>query len=89
MSEEKTSLLQFPTPFPIKIMGEARDDFAQLVIAIVQQYAPDFDPASAETRPSSQGRYLGVTCTINATSQAQLDDLYRALSAQPLIKLVL
>lgn len=89
MSDEITTLLEFPTTFPLKIMGEARDDFAQQMVEIVLKHAPDYDPASIEMRPSKQGKYLGVTCVIQATSQAQLDALYRELSAHPLVKMVL
>lgn len=89
MTEEKTSLLEFPTSFPLKIMGEARGDFAQVMVEIVCKHAPDYDPASIEMRPSKQGKYLGLTCVIQATSQAQLDALYRELSAHPLVKMVL
>ena len=86
---EKTTLLEFPTAFPIKIMGEAQDGFVQAIVAIVTKHAPDFDAASTEMRPSKQGRYLGITCTITATSQTQLDALYRELGAHPLVKMVL
>ena len=89
MTEEKTTLLEFPTSFPLKIMGEARDSFAQVVVEIVQRHAADYDPATLEIRPSSQGKYLGLTCVINATSQAQLDALYRELGAHPFVKMVL
>ena len=89
MTEEKTSLLEFPASFPLKIMGEARGDFAQVMVEIVCKHAPDYDPASIEMRPSKQGKYLGLTCVIQATSQAQLDALYRELSAHPLVKMVL
>jgi len=89
MTEEKTSLLEFPTSFPLKIMGEARNNFAHTVVEIVRRHAPDYDPATLEIRPSSQGKYLGLTCVINATSQAQLDALYRELSAHPFVKMVL
>ncbi|MEK6663129.1 MAG: DUF493 domain-containing protein [Pseudomonadota bacterium] len=89
MSDEKTTLLEFPTAFPLKIMGEARDDFTQVMVEIVCKHAPDYDPASVEMRPSKQGKYLGLTCVIQATSQAQLDALYRELCAHPLVKMVL
>ena len=89
MTEEKITLLEFPTSFPLKIMGEARGDFAQVMVEIVCKHAPDYDPASIEMRPSKQGKYLGLTCVIQATSQAQLDALYRELSAHPLVKMVL
>lgn len=83
------SLLTFPTDFPIKIMGEAHDTFAQTIVETVLRYAPDFDAATAEMRPSKQGRYISITCTIRAVSQEQLDNLYRALSSHPMVKVVL
>ena len=83
------SLLEFPTRFPIKIMGRHADDFAQTVLAIVQRHAPDFDAASLEMRASREGNYLSMTATINATSREQLDALYRELSAHPKISIVL
>lgn len=89
MTEEKTTLLEFPCDFPLKIMGQNATNFAQSITDLVQQHAPDFDPAHIEMRPSSSGNYMGLTCTINATSQTQLDDLYRALTAHPMVKVVL
>ncbi len=89
MTEEKTSLLEFPCDFPLKIMGKNEPHFAQTIAEVVQQYALDFDSATIEMRPSSSGNYIGLTCTIKAISQAQLDDLYRALTAHPLVKVAL
>lgn len=86
MSEQ---LLQFPTHFPIKVMGENQEGFEREVVAIVQQHVPGFDPASLERRPSRNDKYIGLTCTVYATSQAQLDDLYRALTGHPGVKVVL
>ncbi|MBK6639187.1 MAG: DUF493 family protein [Rhodocyclaceae bacterium] len=83
------SLLEFPCQFPIKIMGLATDGFAQTIATLVASHAPGFDAASMEMRPSSGGKYLALTCTINATSQVQLDTLYRALSSHPMVKVVL
>jgi hypothetical protein len=83
------TLLEFPTDFPLKIMGERHDDFAQVVVEVVLRHAPDFDPATLGMRPSSGGRYIGLTATIRATSKAQLDALYMELSAHPMVKVVL
>ena len=55
MTEEKTTLLEFPCDFPLKIMGQNTADFAQSIAELVQQHAPDFDPARIEMRPSSSG----------------------------------
>ena len=83
------SLLTFPCAFPIKIMGEAHDGFTQAIVEIVIRHAPDFDPANVEIRPSKNGRYLSLTCDIQATSRQQLDALYRELSAHKMVSLVL
>ena len=82
-------LLQFPTDFPIKVMGRAVDGFADTITAVLRRHAPDFDPATLEMRPSRQGTYLGLTATIRAVSRDQLDALYRELTAHPLVKVVL
>ena len=73
------SLLEFPCAFPIKIMGRTRDGFAQAMLEVVLRHAPDFDRASMEMRASREGNYLSLTCTVNATSREQLDNLYREL----------
>ena len=83
------SLIQYPCDFPIKIMGRSVDGFTATVVAIVREHAPDFDPQTLEVRPSSQGTYLALTATIRATSRAQLDALYQALTAHPMVKVVL
>ena len=83
------SLIEFPCAFPIKIMGAAVDGFAQAVVDVVLRHAPDYDAAGIEIRPSKGGKYLSLTCTVNATSQAQLDALYRELTGHPLVKVVL
>jgi len=87
VSEE--TLLEFPCEFPIKIMGASQDGFAQEMLAVVLRHAPDFDASSMAMRASSKGAYLGLTCTLRATSKAQLDALYRELSAHPMVKVVL
>ena len=89
MTEERTTLLEFPCEFPIKIMGARVDGFAQAVLEVVLRHAPDFEAGAMQMRPSAKGNYLAITCTLNATSQAQLDALYQELSSHPLVKVVL
>jgi putative lipoic acid-binding regulatory protein len=88
-SDSEPSLLTFPCAFPIKIMGRTQDGFAQAIVDVVQRHAPDYDPRTLEMRASTAGRYLSLTCTINAVSRDQLDDLYRELSAHPMVTMVL
>ena len=88
-SQTDESPLVFPTDFPIKIMGRRVDQFADEIVQVIRAHAPDFDPSTLELRASRQGNYLSVTATVRATSRRQLDDLYRELSAHPLVKVVL
>jgi putative lipoic acid-binding regulatory protein len=83
------SLIEYPCEFPIKIMGNSQDGFAQTVLEIVLRHAPDFDGAAMGMRASRTGKYLSVTCVIRATSREQLDGLYRELSSHPMITMVL
>jgi putative lipoic acid-binding regulatory protein len=83
------SLLEFPCDFPLKIMGANVADFAQTIAEVVRIHAPEFDAATMAMRASKAGNYLALTCTVRATSQAQLDALYRALTAHPMVRVVL
>ncbi|MDR2625002.1 MAG: DUF493 domain-containing protein [Zoogloeaceae bacterium] len=85
----EASFLEYPTPFPLKIMGEAKAELEALVLDIVRRHDASFTPERVERRLSSQGRYLCLTCTVTATSRDMLDDLYRELSAHPRIRYVL
>ncbi len=87
MAEE--SLIEYPCNFPIKIMGKSQQGFTQSVLAIVKTHAPDFDDSTLEVRTSKSGAYLSLTCTIQATSRAQLDSLYQALHDHPMVAMLL
>ena len=86
---EMESVIAFPTAFPIKIMGRREGGFTKAVIEIVQRHAPDSAPGTIETRPSREGKYISLTATVNATSQEQLDALYRELCDHPAVVMVL
>jgi len=83
------SLIEYPSLFPIKVMGEKVDGFVHAVTQIAERFDPAFDAGTIELRPSKGGKYLGVTITVTATSREQLDALYTALSAHPMVKVVL
>jgi len=83
------SLIEYPSDFPIKIMGLMQDGFADTMVELVQSFDPEFHSGKLEMRASSAGKYLAITVTVRATSREQLDDLYRALSGHPMVKFVL
>ncbi len=86
---ENETLIEFPCDFPIKVMGETHDEFAQEVISTIQRLMPDFDASRIEMRGSTGGKYLSLTCTVTVYSKPQLDDIYRALTGHPMVKVVL
>ncbi|MGA1081362.1 MAG: YbeD family protein [Steroidobacteraceae bacterium] len=89
MPPVEESLIQYPCAFPIKVMGAHVEGFEEAVVELARGFDPGFDPRSLERRPSREGRYLGLTITITATSRDQLDGIYRALSSHPMVKVVL
>lgn len=88
-SPETPSLIEYPSAFPIKVMGTNEPGFEQAMVDIALQFDPAFDRGTLQLRPSSGGKYLGLTLNITATSREQLDTLYRSLSSHPLVKVVL
>ena len=83
------SLIEYPSQFPIKVMGLKVDGLVAAITHVAHQFDPAFDASTIELRESKGGKYLGVTVTITATSREQLDELYRTLSTHPMVKIVL
>ena len=88
-SPSTDSLIEYPCDFPIKVMGEQVDGFVDAMLMIVRHFDPEWRDDRMTQRPSSAGKYLGLTLTIKATSREQLDELYRTLSTHPLVKVAL
>ncbi len=89
MNNPRESLIDYPSDFPIKIMGVMQEQFAQTMVEVVQKHDPEFHAGKMEMRPSSKGNYLALTVTVRATSREQLDNLYRELSSHAMVKVVL
>jgi putative lipoic acid-binding regulatory protein len=87
--DDQPSLIEYPSDFPLKILGHTRPGFAQAIVAVVKKHAPDFDEATLTMRASKKGKYLSLTCVIRATSRQQLDALYLELSDHPMVVMAL
>ena len=85
----EVSLIEYPSLFPIKVMGAKVDGFVHAVTQVAERFDPTFDASTVELRPSKAGNYLGVTITVTATSREQLDEIYRTLSSHPMVMVVL
>ena len=49
----------------------------------------DFDKGTMTTALSKTGKYLALSIMVNAQSQEQLDNFYRALTSHPMVKVAL
>lgn len=80
MTNERNTLLEFPSEYIFKVMGKNTAAFEAAVFQIFNQYVPDLSEGAFTSRLSKENNYLAMTITITATSQSQLDQIYTALS---------
>jgi putative lipoic acid-binding regulatory protein len=83
------SLIEFPCEFPIKVMGSNLPEFQRIMLDLVKLYDPSLTDDKVVSRDSAKGNYVSLTMTVHAISQEQLDNIYRALSSHPLVKMAL
>lgn len=83
------TIIEFPCRFPIKAMGRDEFEFEAHVLQIISQHVDDIGPEDVAVRSSSKGKFLAVTVTIDAKSQAHLDRVYRNLTSSERILYVL
>ncbi len=74
-------LQKFPSDFPIKVMGRHDSELRALTQAIVERHAGLLEESRIRTRTSGDGNFLALTYLVHATSRAQLDAIYRELTA--------
>jgi putative lipoic acid-binding regulatory protein len=75
------TLQEFPSDFPIKVMGRHDSNLRALTQAIIERHAGPLADASVRTRTSADGNFLALTYMVRASSREQLDDIYRELTA--------
>ena len=75
------TLQEFPSDFPIKVMGRHDSNLRELTQAIVERHAGAEAASSVRTRTSADGNFLALTYLVHATSREQLDAIYRELTA--------
>lgn len=79
MSEE--TLLDFPCDFPIKMMGRETPAFHATARALVEKHTGPIADDAIQTALSRNGRFVSITVTVSARSQAQLDAIYRDVTS--------
>lgn len=72
---EPPSLLEFPTDYPIKVIGRPSDEFRARVHAIVLRHAPLIEPERVTERLSENGNFLSISYRLRAESREQVEAL--------------
>ncbi len=65
-------LLQYPTDYPIKVVGRPSDEFRARVHAIMMRHAPTLDTDRVSERLSENGNFLSISYVIVAESSEQV-----------------
>lgn len=82
--------IEFPCErYPIKVIGDAGEGFADLVVEVIQRHAPGLDSSTLSLRDSRNGRYLAVQVLITATGVEQLQAIHLDLRATGRVHMVL
>lgn len=81
--------IEFPTDYPLKIVGDASDDFVTQMLAIVEEFAPNIDKSTVSTQASRNERFCSLRVTIRATSEEQLKELFAALKGSGRVHMVI
>lgn len=75
--------IEFPCPFPIKVVVEDDPALRSMVLEIFQRHAAEVTHSDLRERVSRSGRYVAITVTFTATSKDQLNRIYNDLAAAP------
>ena len=89
VNEPQAPKIEFPCQYPIKVIGTAGDDFAEVICEDVERHAPGIDTTTIDVKDSKNGRFLSLRLVITATGQDQLEALHRDLKATGRVHMVL
>jgi uncharacterized protein len=74
-------LLQFPTDYPIKVVGRPSAEFRAHIHAIVIKHAPNVETDRISERLSENGNFLSISYMIRAESREQIIALAKELTS--------
>lgn len=85
----KTTLIDFPCDFPVKIIGMNSETLINDVQRIVSKHFPGHTDERITYKKSENSNYLAITVSFLATNQEMLDEFYKEVSKLPEVKMVL
>ncbi|MBV8803587.1 MAG: DUF493 domain-containing protein, partial [Sinobacteraceae bacterium] len=78
---DQPSPLQYPTDYPIKVLGRPSDEFRARVHATMLRHAPKLDASRVTERLSENANFLSISYVIVAESSEQVIALVNDLKA--------
>jgi putative lipoic acid-binding regulatory protein len=78
---ESAAPLEFPTDYPLKVVGRPAGEFRARVHAIVLRHAPGIPAERVSERLSANGNFLSLSYLLPAESRAQVEALVADLRA--------
>ena len=85
----KESLIDFPTYFPIKVIGENNEQFETDVLTVANEHFPNLIKENIQLNASKNKNYLAITLSVYAEDKPSLDAFYIALNKIKSVKMVL
>jgi putative lipoic acid-binding regulatory protein len=82
-------LLQFPTDYPIKVVGRPSAEFRAHIHAIVVKHVPNVETDRISERLSENGNFLSISYMIRAESREQIVALAKELTSAEGVLMVL
>ncbi|HSP79978.1 MAG TPA: DUF493 domain-containing protein [Myxococcaceae bacterium] len=80
--EEKTPLIEYPTVYTFKVMGRQESDFVEYVRGLFHRLmGTEISPDSIREQPSSRGRYVSVSVSVDLLSEEHRRSIYTQLHA--------
>ena len=69
---KRPELLEFPTDYPIKVIGRPSDEFRARVHAIMLRHVPLLDADRVSEQSSENGNFLSISYKVPAESREQI-----------------
>lgn len=77
--ESGLALIEYPSRFPLKVVGKQSDEFETAVLELLRARCPQAEHIEVRRRSSKGGKYLALTLTFTVYSQQQLEEIYQDL----------
>jgi len=81
--------MNFPGEFTLKVFGTVEANLEAIIVPVIRKNNVDIERLRMSARVSSGGKYTAFTASFWVDSQEQLDSIYRELSSNPQIIMVL